>query len=75
MGSSLASGARGPRFDPRSRRRKFRSQNTLSLVSFAGMQSYQQRRITRIGMHVFPWDDDFGLAGVPSTHVFLVSMR
>ena len=28
---------RGPRFDPRSRRGKFRSPNTLSLVSFAGM--------------------------------------
>ena len=33
----LASGARGPRFDPRSRRGKFRCPNTLSLVSFAGM--------------------------------------
>ena len=29
--------ARGPRFDPRSRRGKFRCPNTLSLVSFAGM--------------------------------------
>ena len=35
--SALASGARGPRFDPRSRRGKFRCPNTLSLVSFAGM--------------------------------------
>ena len=35
--SPLASGARGPRFDPPSRRGKFRSLNTLSLVSFAGM--------------------------------------
>ena len=35
--SALASGARGPRFDPRSRRGKFRCLNTLSLVSFAGM--------------------------------------
>ena len=35
--SALASGARGPRFDPRSRRGKFRSPNTLSLVSFVGM--------------------------------------
>ena len=33
--SALASGV--PRFDPRSRRGKFRSSNTLSLVSFAGM--------------------------------------
>ena len=33
----VASGARGPRFDPRSRRGKFRSPNALSLVSFAGM--------------------------------------
>ena len=33
----LASGTRGPRFDPRSRRGKFRCLNTLSLVSFAGM--------------------------------------
>ena len=31
------SGARGPRFDSRSRREKFRCPNTLSLVSFAGM--------------------------------------
>ena len=36
-GSSPASGARGPRFDPRSRRGKFLCPNTLSLVSFAGM--------------------------------------
>ena len=35
--SALASGARGPRFVPRSRRGKFRSPNTLSLVSFVGM--------------------------------------
>ena len=35
--SSLAHGARGPRFDPRSRRGKFRSPNTLSLVPFAAM--------------------------------------
>ena len=35
--SALASGARGPTFDPRSRRGKFRSPTTLSLVSFAGM--------------------------------------
>ena len=35
--SALASGARGPRFYPRSRQGKFRSPNTLSLVSFAGM--------------------------------------
>ena len=35
--SPLASGARGPRFDPRSRRGKCRCPNTLSLVSFAGM--------------------------------------
>ena len=35
--SALASGARGPRFDPLSGRGKFRSPNTLSLVSFAGM--------------------------------------
>ena len=35
--SALASDARGPWFDPRSRRGKFRSSNTLSLVSFAGM--------------------------------------
>ena len=34
---ALASGARGPRFNPRSRRGKFRCPNTLSLVSFAGM--------------------------------------
>ena len=34
--SVLASGARSPRFDPRSWRGKFRSPNTLSLVSFAG---------------------------------------
>ena len=34
---ALASGARGPRFDPRSRRGKFQCPNTLSLVSFAGM--------------------------------------
>ena len=33
----LASGARGPRFDPRSQGGKFRCPNTLSLVSFAGM--------------------------------------
>ena len=32
-----ASGARGPRFDPRSRLRKFWCLNMLSLVSFAGM--------------------------------------
>ena len=31
------SGARGPRFDSRSRREKFRCPNTLPLVSFAGM--------------------------------------
>ena len=37
MVSALASGARGPRFDPCSGRGKFRSLNTLSLVSFAGM--------------------------------------
>ena len=37
MVSALASGARGPRFDPCSRRGKFLSLNTLSLVSFAGM--------------------------------------
>ena len=35
--SALAFSARGPRFDPRSRRGKFRCPNTLSLVSFAGM--------------------------------------
>ena len=35
--SALASGARGTRFDPRSLRGKFQSQNTLSPVSFAGM--------------------------------------
>ena len=35
--SALASGARGPRFDPHSWRGKFWSPNTLSLVSFAGM--------------------------------------
>ena len=35
--SALASGARGPRFDPRLQRGKFCSTNTLSLVSFAGM--------------------------------------
>ena len=35
--SAHASGARGPRFDPRSRRGKYPSPNTLSLVSFAGM--------------------------------------
>ena len=35
--SALASGARGPRFDSCSRRGRFRSPNTLSLVSFAGM--------------------------------------
>ena len=33
----LASGARGPRFVPRSRRGKFWCPNMLSLVSFAGM--------------------------------------
>ena len=37
MVKALASGARGPRFDSRSRREKFRCPNTLSLVSFAGM--------------------------------------
>ena len=31
--SALNSGARGPRFDPRSRQRQFRSLKTLSLVS------------------------------------------
>ena len=35
--SALASGARGPRFDPRSWRGKFLSPNTLFLVPFAGM--------------------------------------
>ena len=35
--SALASGAWGPRFDPRSRWGKFRCPNALSLVSFAGM--------------------------------------
>ena len=34
---SLASGARGPRFDPRSWRGKFRCLNMLSLMLFAGM--------------------------------------
>ena len=36
-GKALASGARGPRFDSRSRREKIRCPNMLSLVSFAGM--------------------------------------
>ena len=35
--SALASGTRGPRFDPHLRRGIFRSLNMLSLVSFAGM--------------------------------------
>ena len=35
--SALASDAKGPRFDFRPQRGKFRSPNTLSLVSFAGM--------------------------------------
>ena len=35
--SALASGARGPSFDPRLKRGEFRSLNTLSLVSLAGM--------------------------------------
>ena len=35
--STLASGARGSRFNPRSQRGKFRCSNTLSLVPFAGM--------------------------------------
>ena len=35
--STLASGARGSRFDPRSQRGKFQCSNTLSLVPFAGM--------------------------------------
>ena len=49
MVSALASGARGPRFDPRSRRGKFRSPNTLSLVSFAGM-TLDKCIVLRIGM-------------------------
>ena len=35
--STLASDARGSRFDPRSQRGKFRCSNMLSLVPFAGM--------------------------------------
>ena len=37
--SAMASGARGPRFDPRSRQGKFRSQKRISLVSFARMDA------------------------------------
>ena len=48
-GLALASGARGPRFDSRSRREKFRCPNTLSLVSFAGM-TLDKRIVLRIGM-------------------------
>ena len=47
--SALASGARGPRFDPRSRRGKFWSPNTLSVVSFAGM-TLDKFIVLRIGM-------------------------
>ena len=46
--SALASGARGPRFDPRSWRGKFWCPNTLSLVSFAGM-ALNKCAILRIG--------------------------
>ena len=37
--SAFASGARGPWFDPCSRREKFRSPNTLFLLSFAGISA------------------------------------
>ena len=47
--NALASDARGPRFDPRSRRGKFRCPNTLSLVSFAGMALIKSA-VFRIGM-------------------------
>ena len=46
--SALASGARGPRLDPRSRRGRFWCPNTLSLVSFAGM-TLDKCTVFRIG--------------------------
>ena len=46
--SALASGAKGPRFDPGSRRGKFWSPNTLSLVSFAGI-TLDKSIVLRIG--------------------------
>ena len=46
--SALASGARGPRFDPCSQRGKFLSPNTLSLVSLAGM-TLEKCIVLRIG--------------------------
>ena len=45
----VASGARGPRFDSRSRREKFQCPNTLSLASFAGMM-LDKCIVLRIGM-------------------------
>ena len=46
--NALTSGAKCPRFDPDSRRGKFRCPNTLSLVSFAGM-TLNKCAVLRIG--------------------------
>ena len=45
---ALASGARSPGFDPRSRRGKFRCPNTLSLVSLTGM-TLDKCAVLRVG--------------------------
>ena len=48
--TTLASGARGPRFDPRSLRGKFRCPNRLSLVSFKGMTLHRPSDLDVIWM-------------------------